>query len=356
MISTHEMTPSGMDAITQLVDGALAGGLGSAVAVSVGDAGREVFRLVRGTTRVVPDRGVPVTEHTMWDLASLTKPMSTVAIAMQLVAAGQLDLEAPIRRWLPASASPHSVRHLLGHAAGCIAHVELFRWLRGARPANPRDALVERAQRVPIAAAAPVYSDLGFIQLGRIVELAANRPLEHAFAELVGTPLGLSARFAPEPIADAVATEIDERGVVGGLVHDENCYYGGRICGHAGLFGSIDDVATFAAAMVGDRFPARDRFFSDAPTPSTWRLGWDTPSHTPGVSQAGDLWPRTGAVGHTGFTGTSIWLDVPARRWCIVLSNRVHPTRFGTSADRIKQLRRAIGDAAVTALGSSSSR
>ncbi|MFT3695442.1 MAG: serine hydrolase domain-containing protein [Kofleriaceae bacterium] len=344
-----------MDAIATLVDGALAEGLGSAVAVSVGDAGREVFRLIRGTTRRVPDRGQPVTERTMWDLASLTKPMSTVAIAMQLVAAGQLDLTTPIRRWLPASASPHSVRHLLGHAAGCIAHVEFFRWLRGSRPTDPRSALVERAQQVPISDQAPVYSDLGFIQLGRIVELAAERPLEQAFADFVGGPLGLTARFAPEPIHDAVATEIDERGVVTGLVHDENCYYGGRVCGHAGLFGSIDDVAKFAAAMVGDRFPARDRFFTDAPTDSTWRLGWDTPSHTPGISQAGDLWPRVGAVGHTGFTGTSFWLDGPNRRWCIVLANRVHPTRFGTTADRIKALRRAIGDAAVNAFRSSSS-
>ncbi len=343
-----------MDAIVTLVDGALAAGLGSAVAVSIGDAGREVFRLVRGSTRRLPDRGEPVTEHTMWDLASLTKPRSTVAIAMHLVAQNRLELDAPIRRWLPASTSPATVRHLLGHAAGCIAHVEFFRWLRGARPADPRAALVGRAQAIPIGTAAPVYSDLGYIQLGRIVELAADRVLEEAFAEYVAGPLDLRARFATTPIA-AVATEIDERGLVSGLVHDENCYYGGRVCGHAGLFGSIDDVAKFAAAMVVPD-PVRERFFTDAPTASTWRLGWDTPSHTPGISQAGDAWPRTGAVGHTGFTGTSIWLDLAHRRWAIVLANRVHPTRFGSTAEQIKMLRRAIGDAAISALQSSSSR
>lgn len=346
-----------MDSIVRLVDDALAAGLGSGAAVSIGDAGREVFRLVRGHTRKLPDLGTPITETTPWDLASLTKPMCTVACAMVLAGEGALDLAAPIRRWLPASASPASVRALLGHAAGCIAHVELFRWLRGARPSDPRAALVERAQREPVQfTAAPVYSDLGFIQLGRIIELAAERPLEQAFAEYVAGPLGLAARFAPEPIAGAVSTELDERGLVTGLVHDENCYFGGRICGHAGLFGSIDDVARFAAAMVSprDRFRPEvvERFFTDAPSPGhTWRLGWDTPSPTtPGISQAGDRWPRAGSVGHTGFTGTSIWLDVPRKRWFVVLTNRVHPTRFGDSAAQIKALRRAIGDAVVEEL------
>jgi CubicO group peptidase (beta-lactamase class C family) len=343
-----------MDAIVQLVDAALAAGLGSAAAVSVGDRGREVFQLVRGHTHAIPGRGEPVSETTPWDLASLTKPMSTVACAMRLVGDRALDLDAPIRRWLPGSSSPATVRALLGHAAGCIAHVELFRWLRGAHPTDPRAALVDRAQRVAIGDALPVYSDLGYIQLGRIIELAAERPLEQAFADFVAGPLGLSARFAPVAIAGAVATELDERGVVCGLVHDENCFYGGRVCGHAGLFASIADVAKFAAAMVTPvafRADLVERFFTDAPAAgSTWRLGWDTPSHTLGISQAGDRWSRTGAVGHTGFTGTSIWLDLANRRWVVLLTNRVHPTRFGTTAEQIKVLRRAVGDAVVDAL------
>jgi CubicO group peptidase (beta-lactamase class C family) len=89
------------------------------------------------------------------------------------------------------------------------------------------------------------------------------------------------------------------------------------------------------------------RFVTEAPAPdTTWRLGWDTPTTTPGISHAGDRWPRSGAVGHTGFTGTSLWLDLPRGRWVALLTNRVHPTRDGT-ADAIKALRRAIGDAAV---------
>jgi serine-type D-Ala-D-Ala carboxypeptidase len=345
--------------LSALVDDALAAGLGSAVAASVGDGGREVVRIARGLTRKLPDRGLPIDDHTRFDVASLTKPMVTVACAMVLVSDGKLDLATPVRHWL-AGAAPRfadaTVRDLLGHAAGCSSHVELFRPLRSSRPADPRAELVARAVREPALEPPATYSDLGYIALGAIIERAANAPLERAFAELVADPLGLAARFAPEPIEAAVATEIDERGLVHGLVHDENAYWGGRVCGHAGLFASIDDVAKFAAAMVvpRDRFRPEvvARFFGDAPTPgASWRLGWDTPSPTPGVSHAGDRWPRTGSVGHAGFTGTSIWLDLPNGRWVALLANRVHPTRFAGSADAMKRLRRAVADAVVEELG-----
>jgi CubicO group peptidase (beta-lactamase class C family) len=157
----------------------------------------------------------------------------------------------------------------------------------------------------------------------------------------------------------AVATELDDRGLVSGVVHDENAYFSGGVCGHAGLFATIGDVAAFAAAVVATvqgrprgrwRTPVVQRFLRDAAAPdTTWRLGWDTPSQQPGVSHAGDRWPRVGAVGHTGFTGTSLWLDLSRGRWVALLTNRVHPTRHGT-ADAIKALRRSVGDAAWTML------
>jgi CubicO group peptidase (beta-lactamase class C family) len=208
-----------------------------------------------------------------------------------------------------------------------------------------------------------VYSDLGYLQLGAIVERAAGKPLDEVYAELVAGPLGLQARFAgTTPIEGAVATEIDDwRGQVRGLVHDENAYYAGGICGHAGLFARIGDVARFAQALVdthhghahGRLVPEIvQRFARESAAPATtWRLGFDTPSHAPGVSQAGDRWPRLGALGHTGFTGTSLWLDLPRRRWVVLLTNRVHPTRAGSSADDIKALRRAVHDAVVELLG-----
>ena len=355
-----------MDRITALVDKALAEGLGSAAALSIGDGNREVARLVRGRTRRIPDEGPRIDDRTFFDVASLTKPMSTVACLMVLVGEGALDLDAPVRTYLDRATTSGTVRQLLGHSAGCAAHVEFFRLLRDAPPADPYAELVSMAAREPIAAdpgTVAVYSDLGFIMLGAIIERVTNRPLADAFAELVATPLELSARFVStrgtEALDAAVSTELDERGVVTGRVHDENAYYAGGVCGHAGLFARLDDVARFASAILAAATgEARGRlkpdvvkrFLTDAPlASSTWRLGWDTPSTQPGVSQAGDRWTRRFGVGHTGFTGTSMWLDLQNRRWSILLTNRVHPSRH-TSADAIKALRRAVNDGVVALL------
>lgn len=351
-----------VDSILALVDGALAAGLGSAIALSIGDRGREVARLVRGHARRIPELGPAIDERAWFDVASLTKPIATVAATMVLVGDGRLDLDAPIRRWLGEAASTGTVRQLLGHAAGCAAHVEFFRALREGDHRDPRGELIALAAREPAAppGTTAVYSDLGYIMLGAIVERAAGAPLEAAFAELVGGPLGLTACYPGDAaLPGAVATELDDRGLVCGRVHDENAYYGGGACGHAGLFATIDDVARFAAAIVDAlagqprgrlRPDVVRRFVTDAAAPgASWRLGWDTPSATPGVSHAGDRWPRAGAIGHLGFTGTSLWLDPANRRWVGLLTNRVHPSRHG-SADGIKALRRAVNDAAIALL------
>ncbi|HET9621486.1 MAG TPA: serine hydrolase domain-containing protein [Kofleriaceae bacterium] len=352
-----------MTAIAALIETALAGGLGSAAALSVGDAGREIVRLTRGTTRRVPTPGAPVDDATPFDVASLTKPMATAALAMVLAGDGALDLEAPVRRWFPAAATAGTVRHLLGHAAGCVAHVEFFRFL----PPGSYAELIARAAGHPAGppGVATVYSDLGYLLLGAILERVADAPLADAVRSAVTEPLGLGgARYPGQArLVGAVATELtDARGLVEGLVHDENAHAGGGVCGHAGLFATIDDVARFAAAFIATAHGAPrgrwrpdvvQRFVTTAAAPATtWRLGWDTPSTQPGVSHAGDRWPRDGSIGHTGFTGTSLWLDLPRRRWVALLTNRVHPTRGGDSADAIKALRRAVGDAACDLVAS----
>ncbi|HEY0195180.1 MAG TPA: serine hydrolase, partial [Kofleriaceae bacterium] len=310
------------------------------------------------------ERPLLIDEVTPFDLASLTKPMATAALAMVLVGDGALDLDAPIRRWFPGAASHGTVGQLLGHAAGCVAHVELFHALAADPPEDPYAALVARAAAEPAEppGVRALYSDMGYLVLGAIVERAAGLPLDQAFRRLVAEPLGLGGAGYPggHALADAVSTELDARGLVTGRVHDENAYFGGGICGHAGLFATIGEVAAFAQAVVDCaagqprgrwRPEVVRRFATTASAPgASWRLGWDTPSTTPGVSHAGDRWPRTGAIGHTGFTGTSLWLDLPRRRWVALLTNRVHPTRHGT-ADGIKALRRAVGDAVISLLG-----
>jgi serine-type D-Ala-D-Ala carboxypeptidase len=364
----------GVDDLAALLDAALAAGVGSAMALSIGDGGVEQERLVRGRVCRLPAPGPAIDERTPFDLASLTKPMATAGLAMVLAGDGALDLDAPVRRWLADAATTGTVRQLLGHAAGCAAHVEFFRELRtsgGAaagsprelRTADPRGELIARAARHPAGppGVAALYSDLGYLVLGAIVERAAGMALDDAFRAWIAEPLALDgARYPGAAVLDgAVATEIDDRGLVCGRVHDENADAGGGVCGHAGLFATIGDVARFAAAFLETgagrargrwRADVVQRFVEDSAAPgTTWRLGWDTPSPVPGVSHAGDRWPRTAAIGHTGFTGTSLWLDLQRGRWVALLTNRVHPTRHGT-ADAIKALRRAVGDATVALL------
>ena len=160
-----------MDRIAALVDGMFAAGVGSAAAVSIGDGGLEVARLCRGHTRRIPTVGAAVDDHTWFDVASLTKPMATVAMAMVLVGDGRLSLDSSIRSWIGDAASTGTVRELLGHAAGCSPHLEMFRALRAQRPADPQAALVAMAARAPATApgVAAAYSDLGYIMLGAIV-------------------------------------------------------------------------------------------------------------------------------------------------------------------------------------------
>lgn len=346
--------------LEQLAEGALARGLGSAVAISVGDHGEECFRLSRGHLWRVPALGPPVDEHAWFDLASLTKPLATVALCMRLVERGALSLERPVRYWVGAARTSGTVAHLLGHAAGCAPHVKFFEHLGAARRPGEtaRQALVRLAAEHPLEyepGARTVYSDLGYLLLGHVVECAGQAELDELFTREVAAPLEVGAHFAPAPGPRAyVGTELEAGSLVCGVVHDENARAGGGVHGHAGLFGRIEDVARLARGFLAPprgwlAAPTVERFFSSSAGPGSWRLGWDTPSSVLGVSHAGDRWPRQGAVGHLGFTGTSLWLAVPQRRWVALLTNRVHPSRDG-SAEGIKELRRAVMDEAWRAL------
>jgi CubicO group peptidase (beta-lactamase class C family) len=358
--------------LDERISEAIARGVCSAAAVAVGDAGGEIVRLGRGRTRSVPDPGEPCGDDAIYDLASLTKPIATAAIAMRLVARRALELDAPARRWIAGVESEITVAHLLGHASGLPGHVALYeRLVAGdlAGEPSPYGAFLAMAAAQPLEArpgARAVYSDLGYALAGAVVEAVGGARLDALFAREIAGPLGLDAtRFVDlaQPRAawasSVVATELDARGLVCGEVHDENAHAAGGVCGHAGLFGTVGDVSRFARAIVHAAHGDASVFAPDVVTTfltttaapeASWRLGWDTPSDTPGASHAGDLWPRDGAVGHLGFTGTSLWLDVPRRRWVALCTNRVHPRRDRPEALAIKDLRRAVGDAVVRAL------
>jgi serine-type D-Ala-D-Ala carboxypeptidase len=357
-------SPRGFAHVEELIDEALQSGLGSAIAVSIGGENQEYYRLSRGLLWRLPKVGPAIDDGSWFDLASLTKPMVTAALAMVFVDCGELDLERSVRFWLPDAATTATVAQLLGHAAGCAPHVRFFEQIKAGQldgESTPRGALLRMARQYPLAYGPgqdTVYSDLGYLLLGHLLEMIGGDRLDRLYATHLARPLGLHCQFldlddtAVSPPLATVATELEPDGLVVGKVHDENARAGGGIFGHAGLFGRIGDVAAFARAVLEFRngsglirAKTASSFFSRSAAGGSWRLGWDTPSPHKGLSHAGDMWPRQGTIGHLGFTGTSLWLDLDRGRWVALLSNRVHPSREG-SAEGIKRLRRNVMDTA----------
>jgi serine-type D-Ala-D-Ala carboxypeptidase len=320
----------GPDGVEALLESAVGVVFPSAQLVVV-DAGRPWYARAVGAA----------TPQTRFDLASLTKPLSTMAIALRLLARGAISFNARPR-------PEATIEQLMCHAGG------LPGWRALGDPDAPseemRRSVVEAARKEPLEyppGTKSIYSDLGFILLGDALERASSKRLDQLFAEEVAQPLVVEVGFRAGD--DVMPTEVPLRGVV----HDENARAMGGVAGHAGLFGHAGDVSTLVAAWV-DAFHGEDRWldprlvrraFALAGIPSsTWGLGWDHPSAV--GSSAGARWPRDG-VGHLAFTGCSIWIDPPRRRWVVLLSNRVHPTRDN---DAIRAFRPRLHDAVLAAL------
>jgi serine-type D-Ala-D-Ala carboxypeptidase len=296
-------------------------------------------------------------DHTLWDLASLTKVVGTASAMIRLVGEGRIDLEAPVQRYLPRWSVPGAervtIRHLLLHTAGLRAHRPLY--LETADPVAAK-AQVYATILDTVPGARTVYSDLGIILLGDVIESITGEPIDVYLKRTVFEPLGMHEtmfRPPPELLPRIAPTEVDPwRGRhVRGEVHDENALRLGGVAPHAGLFSSAHDLARFArmylnngrldtvrvldSATIALFTRAADRSFS------TRALGWDTAD---GRNSAGSMMSDR-AFGHTGFTGTSIWIDPAADVFVLLLTNRVNPTRANM---RIARVRRAVADAAMS--------
>jgi CubicO group peptidase (beta-lactamase class C family) len=325
----------------------------------VGDAARILHLEALGSLSHEPGSR-PVDASTIFDLASLTKVMATTTLAMVLEEDGRLEVRAPVSSLVPGFRGGEkdgvTVEDLLTHASGLPAWVPLFREAEG------REAVVAAAAAVPLEASPgerSLYSDLGFILLGAALESAAGASLEALAKALVLDPLALrETRFNPprEWRLRIAPTEQDPwRGrLLRGEVHDENAFAMGGVAGHSGLFGPVADLARFAQAMLGrgqideTRLVAAatvERYTRRCAVPGSSRaLGWNTPS--PGSSAGTLLSSRS--FGHTGFTGTSLWIDPERGIFVALLTNRVHPSRQGPG---IQDVRAAVADAVVRALG-----
>ena len=307
--------------------------------------------------------------RTIYDLASLTKVIGTTSAITALVQKGKLSLKDKVADHLPGFAPSTldnkslsrrkkvTVRHLLLHTSGLPAWKPLY------RTCNSYRKLLTAILPTPLEAEPGSkyrYSDLGFILLGEIAARAGGKPLAKLEKELVFDPLGMkdTRRNPPSYLRRRIPpTEFDVTAgkYVHGRVHDENARAGGGITGHAGLFSTTSDLSLLARELLlalkgksGKLDKHTIETFvrcQDSPSGSSRALGWDTPSKE---SSAGKLASKT-SFGHTGFTGTSIWIDPQRDLYIILLSNRVHPTRKNR---KITELRRKFSDAVLAAIDS----
>jgi CubicO group peptidase (beta-lactamase class C family) len=352
--------------VREALEAGLAAGLAPALAAAVLRRGRLEHLGAHGSAG-----GRPLSADDLFDVASLAKPMAAGTAAARLAAAGRLDLEAPAARWLPGFGGEKAgvtVRHLLAHASGLPAWRPLFR--TAARPDGSAEGFEAAIAAEPLLSppgSRALYSDLGFIALGLVLERAAGAPLDALYREEVAGPLGLRrSLFLPgrPPAAASLAglavvpTVVRETGEVReGEPHDDNARALLGVAGHAGLFASAGDAAALGQAWLeawagrsgflpqatARRFAARD----GAPG-STRALAWDTPSAE--GSAIGTRLGRgpSGAIGHLGFTGCSLWIDLDQEVVCALLTS--HCPRVG-EGEPIRAFRRRFHDAVAEGLG-----
>jgi CubicO group peptidase (beta-lactamase class C family) len=362
-------------AVTEVLEAARRDGVAPALSAAVRRGGELVHHGCHGGLPATSPR--PLRPGDLFDVASLTKVLCTTTLATQAVHEGTLRLDEPLARWLPGFAAAGkaavTARQLLAHVSG----LPWWRpWHEGLTaepdPARRRAAIVEALLAEPLEAPPGsrfTYSDPGFMALGLGLEAALGAPLPALFEARVASPLGLRDTFFvdaldPASVAraggrDFVPTRRDGvRGLRQGVVDDDNAWALGGAAGHAGLFSTAHDVAAIGQAWLdaleGRLTPvpadAAARFATRDGVPGSSRaLGWDTRS--PDQSTLGEWLGRgpRGALGHLGFTGCSLWLDLDAGVVAVLLTNHVHPG--GSDRARVTSLRRAFHDAVATGLG-----
>jgi CubicO group peptidase (beta-lactamase class C family) len=350
------MSAERLETIDRIVKRGITAGGYPGASVIVGRRGFSVFEKGYGRLGWTTGSAAVVPDESIYDLASLTKVVGTATAAMILYDEGRMELDAPVSKYLPAFSGGDkdgvTVRHLLTHTSGLPAGRDLRRLAK-----SPWDArnIVMSTSLTCRPGACQVYSDLGADVLGFAVEAIAGQGLDAFLKERVFEPLGMSdTHFRPAASArDRIApTEVSSpRGYpLRGEVHDENAWALGGVAGHAGLFSTAADLSLFAQMMLNRGTFNGVRIVSDtAVTRFTRRtsgkraLGWDT---SDGEGTAG-LHMGEQAYGHTGFTGTSLWIDPDRDLFVILLTNRVHAPRARRPAKVIADVRADLADAAV---------
>ncbi len=350
-------------AVDVVLEEAVRDGTFPGAVVLVRQDGEVVYRKAHGYRSLEPER-TPLSEDTVFDLASLTKPLATTVALMRFVAEKKIRLDDRISRFFPnfgtCGKMATTIRQLLSHSSGLPAWRPYYEELRAQKQKvsrlatlgsqSARDFIYAQIQREKAEyepGTRTLYSDLGFMLLGALIEDMSGTSLDQYCWNKIYRPLGLQAigfvnietlrqkkyETATEMIAPTERCPWRER-ILCGEVHDDNAYAMGGVAGHAGLFAPIDEVDRLVSTLVECHagthpfLPAdivHDFWTVNTAVPdSPWACGWDTPS--PQGSSAGEFFSSR-SIGHLGFTGTSVWIDLERNIHIIMLSNRVHPRR-----------------------------
>jgi uncharacterized protein YbbC (DUF1343 family)/CubicO group peptidase (beta-lactamase class C family) len=338
--ASADASPVRLAAVDAIIQQAIADGSIPGAVLIVGHNGKVVYRKAYGSRALEPKRE-PMTIDTVFDLASLTKVIATTTAVMQLVEQGKVRLNDAVAKYLPDFAQNGkddvTVRQLLTHYSGLEPDLDLKTPWEGKETAYHM-AFAETLQNPP--GSAFVYSDINFITLGALVEKVSGEPLDEYATRHIFTPLKmLHTRFVPPASwrPRIAPTQYDENEhMLLGVVHDPTARRMGGVAGHAGLFSTADDLSKFAQALLngggGILAPLTVEKMTTPETPPAAPLlrgfGWDIDS--PFSSNRGDLLP-VGSFGHTGWTGTSMWIDPTTQTYIILLTNAVHPRGKGTA-------------------------
>ncbi len=347
----------GFSNVDQIMNAAVAKGTIPGGVVLVGHDGQVVYRKAYGMRELEPRREA-MTAETVFDIASITKCVATASSVMKLVQEGKIRLNDPVTAYLPEFARNGkeniTIRQLLTHFSGLPEDLDLKTAWRG------RAAAFEMSMETkPVFAAGTrfVYSDINFETLGFVVEKVSGESLDEYALANVFEPLGMKdTRYLPPAgwRGRIAPTEYDEsHTMLRGVVHDPTARRMGGVAGHAGVFSTADDLAKFAEEMLGGfrvlRAETVEKMTTpqQPPTATVLRgLGWDIDS--PYASNRGEFLP-VGSFGHTGFTGTSIWMDGATKSYVILLTNAVHPR--GKQSGAVVSLRARVATAVTQALG-----
>jgi len=332
--------PVKLSGVDSIINQAIADGNIPGAVLVVGHDGKVIYRKAYGYRSLEPKR-LPMTLDTIFDLASLTKVIATTTAVMQLMELGKVRMNDPVAKYISDFAQNGkddiTIRQLLTHYSGLAPDLDLGTPWEGKQTAYQLAAVMP-PETTP--GSGFVYSDINFIMLGELVEKVTGETLDAYTAQHIFTPLKmLHTRYLP-PAAwrlKIAPTQYDEKDkMLWGVVHDPTARRMGGVAGHAGLFGTGDDLAKFAQTLLdgGDGILSPEavaKMTSPETPPSAPVLrgfGWDIDS--PFSSNRGDLFP-VGSFGHTGFTGTSMWIDPTTHAYVILLTNSVHPRGKGNA-------------------------